>query len=110
MAAITGNVFVGREFPLYITGTSTLGANEVNIVVSLLSAPSTLNLPALAACPNGYTLLVRNNSSGATTLTVQGNGSELIGSSNTAAIPQNQGFTIMVDHVRSKWQILRTIA
>ena len=109
MTTLTGHVFVGRAFPLYISGNTTLSANEVDTVVSLLSAPSTLILPALAACPNGYTLLVRNNSSGATALTVQGNGSELIGASNTATLNQNQGFTIIVDHVRAKWQILRTI-
>lgn len=109
-SALTGHVFVGKSYPLYITGNLTLPVNSYNTVVALLSAPSTLTLPALASCPNGYRVVIRNDSSGATTLTVQGNGSELIGSSNTASIAQNQGFSILVDHVRSKWQILSTIA
>ena len=108
-SALTGHVFVGKRSPLYITTTATLPVNSFDTVVSLLTAPSTLNLPALASCPNNYKVIIRNDSVGATTLTVQGNGSELIGSSNTAAVAQNQGFTIMVDHIRSKWQILSTI-
>ena len=104
-SAVTGKVGVGRTFPLYITGATTLAANEYDRVIALLSAPVTLTLPALAACPNGYELKIRNNSAGATNLTVQGNGSENIGSSNTATVGQNTSLTILADHVHSKWQI-----
>lgn len=103
--AATGKVNVGRTFPLYITGATTMAANEFDRVVAILASPVTLRLPALAACPNGYELIVRNNSAGATDLTVQGNGSELIGASNTATVGQNTSLIILVDHVRSKWQI-----
>jgi hypothetical protein len=104
--ALTGHVNVGRTFPLFITGNTTLAANEFNRVIAIPTGPITLILPALAACPNGYEILIRNNSAGANTVTVQGNGSELIGASNTAAVTQNTSLRILVDHVRTKWQIL----
>lgn len=101
----TGKVTVGRTFPLYITGATTLAANEYNRVIGLITAATTLTLPALATCPNGYELVIRNNSAGVNTLTVQGNGTENIGSANTAALTQNQSLTILADHVNTKWQI-----
>lgn len=97
--------FIGRTFPLYITGTATLGANQNDRVIALLTGAATLTLPALADCINGFELLVRNNSAAPQTLTVQGSGAELIGSSNTASVTQNQSLRILVDHVRTKWQI-----
>lgn len=106
VSALTGFVKVGVAYTRYITVTSTLGANEYDNVIALLSGAATLNLPALADCPNNYTLFVRNNSAAPQTLTLQGSGAELIGASNTASVTQNQGLRITVDHVRSKWQIL----
>jgi len=101
----TGHPQVGRTFPLYISGTSTLGVNEFDRVIALITGAATLTLPPLASCVNGYEVRIRNNSSGSNTLTVAGNGSEVIGSSNTASLTQNQSLTILCDHVRSKWQI-----
>ena len=103
---MSGEVNVGKTFPLYITGTTTLGANSNNVVVALLTGAATLNLPAVATTPNGFQLLVRNNSAAPQTLTVQGNGAENIGAANTASVTQGLNLTILSDHVRSKWQIL----
>lgn len=106
MSALTGHPGVGRTFPLYITTTATIGANEYDHVVALLTAGATLNLPALASCPNAQKIIIRNNSAAPQTLTVQANGAELIGGANTATVLQNQRLDILVDHVRTKWQIL----
>lgn len=102
----TGKPPVGKSYPLYITGAATLPVNAYDKVVAILTGGVTLSLPALASCADGYTVVIRNNSAAPQTLTVQGNGSENIGSSNTASVTQNQRLEIMVDHVRTKWQIL----
>ena len=106
VSALTGHIKVGGTYPLYITGTTVLSANEFDRVVALLTGAATLTLPSLASSFNGYELTIRNNSAAPQTLTVQGNGSELIGGANTAAVTQNQALTIICDHVHSKWQIL----
>lgn len=106
VSALTGHVNVGRTFPLYISANTTLAANEYDRVIATLTGAVTLTLPALASCPNGYELKIRNNSAAAQTLTVQGNGTENIGGANTASVTQSESLTILVDHVNTKWQIL----
>lgn len=107
MSAFTGHPGVGRTFPLYMSTTPvTIGANEYDHVIALLTGAATLNLPALASCPNAQKIIIRNNSAAPQTLTVQANGAEVIGAANTASVTQNQRLDIIVDHVHTKWQIL----
>jgi len=102
-SALTGHVKVGGTFPLYFSGNTTMSANEFDRVFFIGSSATTLVLPSLASSFNGYELRIRN--SGTATLTVQGSGSDLIGASNTATLTANQSLLILVDHVRSKWQL-----
>jgi|GEM_PF-2847272 len=104
-SALTGHVIVGRTFPFYMTVTGTLPVNSYDRVIALLTGAATLTLPALATCAPGYELRIRNNSAAPQTLTVAGNGSEVIGSSNTASVTQSQSLLILADHKNSKWQI-----
>lgn len=104
--ANTGNPVVGASYPLYVIATATLAVNSNDTVIALLTGAATLNLPALASVRAGYQVYCRNNSAAPQTWTIQGNGSELIGASNTAAVTQGQALRIIADHVHTKWQIL----
>lgn len=106
---LTGHFNTGRTFPLIISGTTVLEPNTNNRVVARLTGGATLTLPALSTTPNGFELLIRNNSVAPQTLAVQASGADLIvsgsSSSTTVNVLQDEMLHIICDHETEVWQI-----
>lgn len=103
MSSMTGHFNMGRTFPIYFSSATTLAANEFDHAILLVgSGAQTLTLPLLAACPNGYKLIVKNNS--AFSLIVAGNGTDQIGAVSSITLSTVTGAAFIVDHVNSNWQ------